>query len=80
MKPDPGQELTAYEAGEVIGVTRQAIHKIIKQGHLPARVVQQGRFQYVLVRRGDLDRYVQNRRHRRRLLMPEGYVSSLPDS
>jgi len=77
VRPDPNQQLSAMQASRVIGVTRQGINKLIRDGRLKASLVEApGPYYYYVIRRGDLDHYVANRRNGWGQLPPD-YISSL---
>lgn len=76
----PEDDMAPGEAAAWIGVTRQAINKLIRQKRIPAKLVEHGGVRYYLVKRYDLDYYVANRRHSRHMLLPAHYRSTLTPS
>lgn len=60
--PRASGRLTVRQAADTIGVSRQAIERFILARRLPATKIDQGSFSFWLIRRGDLDHYVVNRR------------------
>jgi hypothetical protein len=73
--PKASDKLTVTDAAKAIGVSRQAIERFILQRRVPATWVDHGSIGLWLLRRGDLDFYVANRRTAFSTL-PEDYVNT----
>jgi hypothetical protein len=73
--PKASDKLTVTDAARTIGVTRQAIDRFILNRRVPATWVDHGSIGLWLLRRGDLDAYVANRRTAFSTL-PEDYINT----